>query len=59
MDIQTIRKVFSLTDDEYKSMIDFQNKAEHAELFYCSDHDIEWFDFEKGCYACAEERQES
>jgi hypothetical protein len=39
-------------------MVDFQKKAETAQICYCEMHDIEWFDFEAGCYACIEEKQE-
>jgi hypothetical protein len=47
---------FNLTDDEYRSMVDFQKRAETATLFYRDLHDVGWFDFEVGgCYACAEE----
>ncbi len=51
-----LESTFNLTDDEYKSMVDFQKRAETATLFYCDLHDVEWFDFKVGgCYACAEE----
>ena len=48
--------IFNLTDDEYRSMVDFQKHTETATLFYRDLHDVEWFYFEVGgCCACAEE----
>jgi hypothetical protein len=58
MDNETIKKIFSLTNDEFTKMVDFQKKAEHAKILYCELYDVEWFDFEPGCYACIQEREE-
>lgn len=58
MDNESIHKLLHLPHSEYKSMIDFQLKAEHAKILYCEMHDREWFDFEADCYACIQEKEE-
>ena len=55
MDNERIRKLFNLTDDEYKSMVEYQRKAEVATVLYCTDHGREYFDFEKQCDECIRE----
>jgi hypothetical protein len=58
MDNEQIRKLFSLTDDEYKSMLEYQRKAEVAQVLYCTDHELEYFDFEQKCSECIREKLE-
>jgi hypothetical protein len=58
MDNETIRKLFNLTDDEYKRIVDYQKKAEVATVLYCEDHEREYFDFEKQCDECIREKLE-
>jgi hypothetical protein len=58
MDNEAIKKIFSLTNDEFTLMVDFQKKAEHAKILYCELHDVEWFDFKADCYACIQEKEE-
>jgi len=49
MDNERIRELFHLSDSEYKRMMEYQKKAESATICYCTDHDREYFDFEKQC----------
>jgi hypothetical protein len=58
MDNETIRKLFNLTDDEYRRMVEYQKKAEVATVLYCEDHEREYFDFEKQCDECIHEKLE-
>jgi hypothetical protein len=58
MDNETIRRVLHLSDSEYKSMVDFQKKAETAQILYCEDHEREYFDFEKQCDECIRDKLE-
>lgn len=47
MDNARIRELFNLTDDDYKSLIEYQKRAENAHIPHCEDHEREYFDFEK------------
>jgi hypothetical protein len=47
IDNARIRELFNLTDDDYKSLIEYQKRAENAQISYCEDHEREYFDFEK------------
>jgi hypothetical protein len=58
MDNERIRELFNLTDNEYKSMIEYQKKAENAQILYCEDHELEYFDLEKQCDECILEKLE-
>ena len=58
MDSARIRELFNLSDSEYKSMMEYQKKAESATICYCTDHDREYFDFEKQCDECIREKLE-
>jgi hypothetical protein len=57
MDIQQMKLLFNLTNEQAKLAEDYFLKAEIAEIKHCPDHDIEWMDFEPGCYACIQERE--
>jgi hypothetical protein len=39
-------------------MVEYQKKAEIATVLYCTEHELEYFDFEPGCYACIQEKEE-
>jgi hypothetical protein len=56
MDNARIRELFNLTDDEYKSLIEYQKRAENAQILYCEDHEREYFDFEKQRDECIREK---
>ena len=58
MDNETIRCLFNLTDDEFNRMIEYQRKAEVATVLYCTEHKLEYFDFEKQCDECIREKLE-
>jgi hypothetical protein len=58
MDNETIRRLFNLTDGEYRRMVDYQRKAEVATVLYCEDHEREYFDFEEQCDECIREKLE-
>jgi hypothetical protein len=50
--------LFNLTNEQVKLAEDFLRQAQDAEILHCDMHDIEWIDFEQGCYACIQEREE-
>jgi hypothetical protein len=58
MDNESIRKLLHLNDEEFKKMVEYQKKAEVATVLYCTEHELEYFDFEPGCYACIREKEE-
>jgi hypothetical protein len=58
MDNTRIRELFNLTDDEYKSMLEYQKRAEVATVMFCDIHEREYFDFEKQCDECIREKLE-
>jgi hypothetical protein len=58
MDNERIRELFHLSDEEFKSMLEYQRKAEVATVLYCEDHELEYFDFEKQCDECIREKLE-
>jgi hypothetical protein len=58
MDNESIRRLLHLNDDEFRSMVEYQRKAENAQILYCTDHDREYFDFEKQCDECIREKLE-
>jgi hypothetical protein len=58
MDNETIRRVLRLSDSEYKSMVEYQKKAEVATVLWCEEHCLEFFDFEKECSECVRDKLE-
>jgi hypothetical protein len=58
MDIDQMKSLFNLTDEQVKLAEDYFLKAENSDIKHCPDHDIEWMDFEPGCYICIREREE-
>jgi hypothetical protein len=58
MDNTRIRELFNLTDDEYKSMLEYQKRTEVATVMFCDIHEREYFDFEKQCDECIREKLE-
>jgi hypothetical protein len=56
MDNARIREIFNLTDDGYKSLIEYQKRAENVQILYCEDHEREYFDFEKQRDECIREK---
>jgi hypothetical protein len=58
MNLEEMVKRLGITSTEVKSMQDYLEKAENAEVKYCEDHDREYYDFEfQGqCPICFEER---
>jgi hypothetical protein len=58
MNIDQMRLLFNLTNEQAKLAEDYFLKAENAEILRCEIHDTEFMDFEPGCYACIQEREE-
>jgi hypothetical protein len=56
MDNARIRELLNLTDYEYKSLIEYQKRAENAQILCCEDHEREYFDFEKQRDECIREK---
>jgi hypothetical protein len=58
VDNESIRRVLHLSDSEYKSMVEYQKKAELSTVLFCDLHEREYFDFEKQCDECIREQLE-
>jgi hypothetical protein len=56
MDIDQMRLLFNLTNEQVKLAEDYFKRAEDADIKHCSDHDIEFMDFEER-YVCIQERE--
>jgi hypothetical protein len=57
MNIDQMRLLFNLTNDQVRLAEEYFLKSENADIKHCPDHDIEWMDFEPGCYVCIQERE--
>ena len=58
MDIEQMKLLFNLTNEQVQLAEDYFLRAENSEILHCEIHDIEWMDFEPGCYACIQGREE-
>jgi hypothetical protein len=58
LDIQQMRLLFNLTNEQVKLAEEYFLKAENADIKHCPDHDVEWMAFEPGCYMCIQAREE-
>jgi hypothetical protein len=55
MNIEEAAQRFNLSDELTERIKEYNKMAENAEVKYCEDHDIEYYDFES-CYACKEDK---
>jgi len=58
MDIDQMRLLFNLTNEQVQLAEEYFKRADDVDIKHCPDHDIEWMSFEPGCYMCIREREE-
>jgi hypothetical protein len=52
-----MKLLFNLTNEQVKLAEEYFLKGENTEILRCEMHNIEFMDFEPGCYVCIQERE--